>query len=578
MMSRYRNRPLVQVFAVCLATALVAAGCGSDDDAASDTTASSAAAVDTTIGDTADTTTGSTTNSTTTDSATASTTTASTTASTEPAPDIDDSAVLRIGEFLTNPGFKPEFDPIKPVSRIGIHYLFYVYDSLLRQNRDGSYSPALAESAEIVDESTIEVTLRSGLTFQDDTPLDAEAVKFSILRNKEAKNPGAMRQAELQTVESIDVTTETQLTIHLSSPVAGSFYNLLAHNETMPVSPTAVNAGTDLSADPVGAGPFRLVSSNDEVMKLERWPGFYAADDVHFAAIEIVNIASNEAMVNAYRTGAIDFTSMVSLTELDQLQGASIVSEVSTNDARVAYIGLACVKNPQLLADVRVRQALIYATDRDAVNERVYHGQGEVMSQFVGSADSRYDPALADLYTHDPEKARSLLAEAGQSDIHLTMAVGAIGVSTQIAEVLQQQWAEAGIDLEIVQSSNFVEDFFINGTVALGPNPGSGVFWWTDIFTTFFDPAGGFVATCPSSDPAFSDELLTLRGLETGSPESIDLFRQVSEKVLDQALVVPLAIAPTVAVWNARITAPKLRTSSNGSLAFDAVGSYVAAG
>jgi ABC-type transport system substrate-binding protein len=155
------------------------------------------------------------------------------------------------------------FDPTTTPSPADWYMQQWIYDSLLRQNADGSYSPGLAKSATVVDPQTIEVELRPNQTFSDGTPVDAEAVKFSIERQKASGNVGSVR-AELNEVESITVDSPTKLTINLATPVAGQFFNLLANGETYVVSPTAVQSGTSLDEKPVGAGPFVLESFSPE--------------------------------------------------------------------------------------------------------------------------------------------------------------------------------------------------------------------------------------------------------------------------------------------------------------------------
>src|SRR5688572_8272420 len=97
-----------------------------------------------------------------------------------------------------------KFDPTTPSNPNDWYMQQWLYDSLLHQNADGSYSPALAKSATVKDPQTVEIELRPGLKFSDGTPLDAEAVKFSIERTLAAKNVGSVR-AELNEISSITV-------------------------------------------------------------------------------------------------------------------------------------------------------------------------------------------------------------------------------------------------------------------------------------------------------------------------------------------------------------------------------------
>ena len=84
-----------------------------------------------------------------------------------------------------------KFDPTTPSNPNDWYMQRWLYDSLLRQNADGSYSPGLAKSATATDPSTIVIELKSGIKFSDGTPLDADAVKFSIERTLAANNVGS---------------------------------------------------------------------------------------------------------------------------------------------------------------------------------------------------------------------------------------------------------------------------------------------------------------------------------------------------------------------------------------------------
>ncbi len=118
------------------------------------------------------------------------------------------------------------------------------------------------------------------MKFSDGTPMNADAVKFSIERTMASGNVGAVR-AELLQIASITVTSPTKLTIALKTPIAGQFYNLLANGETFVVSPTAAQSGTSLDEKPVGAGPFTLESFTPErSAKFVKNPNYFEAKKI----------------------------------------------------------------------------------------------------------------------------------------------------------------------------------------------------------------------------------------------------------------------------------------------------------
>ena len=183
------------------------------------------------------------------------------------------------------------FDPTTVPSPADWYVQQWIYDSLLRQNADGSYSPGLAKSAKVVDPQTIQIDLRPNQKFSDGTPVDADAVKFSIERSKASGNVGAIR-AELNQISDITVESPTRLTISLATPVAGQFFNLLANGETYIVSPTAAQSGTSLDEKPVGAGPFVLDSFTPESSAVfVRNKDFIDNKKVKIDRIELVQVA-----------------------------------------------------------------------------------------------------------------------------------------------------------------------------------------------------------------------------------------------------------------------------------------------
>ena len=113
-------------------------------------------------------------------------------------------------------------------------------------------------------------------------------MKFSIERTIAAKNVGSVR-AELNEVESITVDSPTKFTIKLKTPIAGQFYNLLAHGETFVVSPTAVASGVPLDEKPVGAGPFLLDSYTPESKAVfKKNPNYFEKNKIKLAGVELI--------------------------------------------------------------------------------------------------------------------------------------------------------------------------------------------------------------------------------------------------------------------------------------------------
>src|SRR5712691_2971422 len=118
-------------------------------------------------------------------------------AGTDAAADLDPTGYVRIGRDLST-GAGISFDRAVPVVAVPAEYFFLVYDTLLRQRPDGSIQPGLAKSATVVDATTLKLELQPNVKFTDGTPMDADAVKFSIERNVKEGRPGNLEAELLQ--------------------------------------------------------------------------------------------------------------------------------------------------------------------------------------------------------------------------------------------------------------------------------------------------------------------------------------------------------------------------------------------
>jgi len=377
------------------------------------------------------------------------------------ADDVDPNGVLRIGTAVSSPNVWDNFDlPTLAVPPVDVHRA--VYGTLLRQHEDGSLHPGLAEAVTVVDPSTLRVVLRPGVRFTDGTPYDAEAVKFGLERHVAAANARAFA-AELQQIDTMTVDDPLTLTITLKRPIAGYIQVLFARGESSIPSPTAVRNGVDLKTTPVGAGPFVLDTVvPNQLIRIVKNPDYIDADEVRLAAVEYVVLSGEPlTMSNAVRSGAVDVVHLGSPTlELLEGLGNSVASRFEVTDSVLLWGQLRKTNPP--LDDVRVRQALNFGIDRDAINQALFQGQSEPAMGFLRSSSPNFDPALADYWTHDVERAKALLAEAGVTELTIE-GYAAAGLGQRFAEIVQQQWQDIGVNLEIRSSQQVVQDFFIDG-------------------------------------------------------------------------------------------------------------------
>lgn len=459
---------------------------------------------------------------------------------------VDPNGVLKLGADLVSTG-DWKFDPTL-ANAPGQVWNELVYGTLLRRTADGEYHPALASKATVVDSSTLTIDLRPNQKFSDGTPLTATEVKFSIDRNVAINSGRMFRNAELSQVASVTVDSPTKLTIKLKTPVAGAFYDLLAHEETMPYLPSAATAGT-LNTKPVGAGPYTLESyTSGTQFVLAKSPTYIDAAKIRVAKIQ-VNHVTAQSLVNAVNSHSIDYAEIGSLDTAAQIAPSGLKVNTIENLDSMGFLWITCAATVnKALSDVRVRQALNFATDKEALNQVQLGGGGTVMSQLWPKGTDYNDPKLEGIYKYDPEKAKKLLAEAGFPTLALTFANPGGSVGTT-GEILQQQWAKVGITLTIVPTTNLVQDFYVDRKITLYGSPGGVKRFWTDKITRNWAP-GSVGNTCDPApaNPTFPTLVTELRGLAHEDPKAIQLWKDIAKIIVEGAYGVFMTHGPTITV------------------------------
>ncbi|MGE3835333.1 MAG: ABC transporter substrate-binding protein, partial [Acidimicrobiia bacterium] len=372
------------------------------------------------------------------------------------AADIDPNGILRLGRDLTVPT-AGQLDPISvDIVLDTLHE--HLFGTMLHLNADGEVEPDLAESVVIDDPTHLTVTLRPGLKFTDGTVLDAEALKFSWERTIAQARPGGI-EAEFREVKTLTVSSPTVLKVELKSPIAGAFYRLMRLGESSPVSPTAVKGGVDLNKTPVGAGPMKLAELKlGESLKLVKNPDYWNADAIKIAGITYTSVTPQSA-VNAIKSNTVDYA-QVSTTTAREAAGTPGFKFTVEPTSGVMLQGLWCKSRPPF-DNLKVRQALNYAIDKESLNIAVYDGKGESMDGFNSSDSPFYNKDLKGYYDHDADKAKKLLAEAGVPNLAFDMFFQPGSEGQQAAEVIQQQLDDIGVKVTLKPLSN-AQDFYPN--------------------------------------------------------------------------------------------------------------------
>ncbi len=338
---------------------------------------------------------------------------------------------------------------------------FQLYEGLTRYDLSEADGPseitgALATSWEVAkDRRTWTFTLRKGVTFQDGTAFDADAVVFNLDRYLNKKSPfhtdalGAAASEYAGGITKYTKLPDGRIQLVTKDP-NGHFPQDLAH--VLIASPTAVRkSGTEsFSRHPVGTGPFKFVEQQaGEQIELARYDGYWrGAPKLDRLVVKALPDAA--ARTAALRSGSVNWIEYPNPDDIPALEQDGVDIVTNSYD-HLWYWILDTSRKPW--NDPRVRRAANYAVDREAIAEELLHGTAQPARQAAPPGTFAHDPA-GDTYDHDPAKARQLLAEAGFPkgfSTSVTVPTGGSGnlIPVPIAEAVQRDLAAVGIKVEI---------------------------------------------------------------------------------------------------------------------------------
>lgn len=345
-------------------------------------------------------------------------------------------------------------DPHKTVKAGTREVMFNVFEGLMKPTPDGDLTPAIAENYTVSeDHKTYTFTLREGVKFHNGDTVTAEDVVYSINRCAAATETGIVQVEAFSVIEAVEAVDERTVAITISEP----------SNEFISYLTTAVLPAdyTEQDTAPVGTGPFRFVSrtAQDSIV-LERFEDYWGTP-AQMDKVTLKIIENADSLMMSLQSGAIDLCSHLTSTQVDQLGDDFTVAEGTMNLVQALYLNNAVAP----FDDVRVRQALSYAVDKQGIIDLAFDGYGSPIGSSMYPAFGKYfDEDLTDYYEYNPEKAKELLAQAGYPDgFEMTITVPSnYKPHMDTAEVLVQQLAAVGVTATIlpVEWESWVSDTY----------------------------------------------------------------------------------------------------------------------
>lgn len=322
--------------------------------------------------------------------------------------------------------------------------LYNVYETLVKLDNEGNIRPLLAsEWSQTPDRLSYTFSLDPAAKFASGAPVDADAVvkSFERARGETATESIRLKWAPVDTIEAVDQRT---VRLNLSRPSNGLLYDLTGPTGTIS-DPTAT---ADLNTTPAGSGPYKFVTwEQGSRVELEANAGYWGTP-ARFSPVNFRYFADPNAMNTAMLSGQLDMISNLTVPQsIGQFSDAEKYTiHEGTTDGEVV---LGFNHANEALSDVRVRQAISHAIDRQALVDSVWGGKGMLIGSMVPPTDPWFED-LSGVYPYDPDKARELLAEAGYaSGLTLRLRVPNLPYGPTSGRFIAAQLKDVGITAEV---------------------------------------------------------------------------------------------------------------------------------
>jgi len=425
-----------------------------------------------------------------------------------------------------------------------------LFSSLVERDDQMVLHGDLAESWETPDPLTYVFHLKQGVTFHDGSAFTSADVKSTIDYIRDIANHSPKR-GNFPSVASVEAPDAATVIFHLKEPDASFLWNLC--RPAIGIVPAS--AGADFAQHPVGTGPFRFVSQaqDDDVVLTHNVNYFRRAPPLEDLHVRVVPDAIVRAL--ELRKGSADIEiSSLSPDMIPVLAKQRELAVTHRSGTNVQYLGFNL--EDAVLAHREVRQALAYATDREAIIRYLLRGEAQIADGVMPPTHWAYEANVAH-YAADPTRAAKLLDAGGFAAkkngvrLHLVLKTSTEEQARLIAAALQQQWRQAGIDLEVrplefatLLSDSIKGNFQINLLRWVGVNNDPDVFDYV-YSSTRIPPNGGNRARYRSAEV---DVLTAKIKVEMDQEKRKQLCSQVQKMVATDLPIFPLWFVDAVSV------------------------------
>ncbi len=445
---------------------------------------------------------------------------------------------LTVGMVLEPPNLDPTAGAAAAIDEV---VYANVFEGLTRIVADGSVQPDLAKSWDISDDGlTYTFHLQDGVKFHDGTAFDASDVKFSLDRARAADSTNAQKGL-FAAIASVDVVDPATVKVTLAHPQGNFLFNM-AWGDAVIVAPESAG---DNATKPIGTGPFKFVEwvKGDHV-ELAKNPDYWGTP-IKLDKATFKFIADPTAAFSAMMAGDVDaFPNFPAPETLAQFKADPRFAVVIGTTEGETIMAMNNGKKP--FNDLKVRQAMSYAIDRQAIIDGAMFGYGTP----IGSHFSPADPGYVDLtgmYAYNPNKAKELLKEAGYPDgFKVTLKLPPPAYARRGGEIIAQQLKAVGVDAQLinVEWAQWLADVFkqkdYDLTIVSHTEPADINIYARDDY--YFD----------YHSDAFK-KIMDDLNLATDPAKRLALLGDAQRKIAEDAVNVFLFELAKTGVWNAKI-------------------------
>ena len=344
-----------------------------------------------------------------------------------------------------------DLDPVTQDANFNIWMFNLVLEGLVKTRDEGTaIEPCLADSWDISEDGlTYTFHLKKGVKFSDGSPVTSEDWVWSFLRARDTE--GSTWSFVIEALEDVTAPDDNTLVLKVKEPRANFLVNLAMFSLTVQKKAYYEKVGQEAySQKPIGTGPYLIKEwKRGEYMLFEKNPYYHIEGLPKTEEIKFVVVPDDNTRTLQLEAGQIDVATYVPLDKMKELNDNPELVAIGLPSTQIHYIAFNTTKKP--FDDPKVRLALDYGTDKQALLNFILFGYGEVATTYASKAGMYFNYDLKDR-GYDIDKAKALLAEAGYPDGFETEILVSSGnaVYGKAAVILKEQWSKINVKVNIL--------------------------------------------------------------------------------------------------------------------------------